>query len=98
VRHIGGFGQSFIESAFKMVENMTPQQMRDQAKLIGSDNPPGPLSMLPAAQRQQMAAQLTMFADNPELLKTVLNQAKNADPDTLKKAYDAIMPGTNKPN
>eukprot|EP00750_Incisomonas_marina_P003483 INCI13137.2.p1 GENE.INCI13137.2~~INCI13137.2.p1 ORF type:complete len:258 (-),score=48.75 INCI13137.2:373-1146(-) len=89
-RAFSAFDKSFFDNAFSAIENMTPEQMRAQAKLIASDDVPMQMRLIPLAKRQEMAQQLNMLADNPAMLKMMVDQAKNMDAGTLNKAFDTF--------
>lgn len=50
------------------------------------------MANLPAMQRQAMAAQMEMLANNPAMLKMIVAQARMADPEDLLKGMAGPFP------
>ena len=93
VRSFSFFKKSMLSASMKMVENMTPEQLQEQANMLRSESPPMQLRAIPPEARAQLAAQFEMFAQNPAMWEQFKDQMQNLDPNMLTQAYDQFMSG-----
>lgn len=75
--------------AAEMMANMTPEQLRQQADMFESMSPDAIRQMNPQVahmtddQIKMAATQFRMMADNPDMMKMVMDQMKNMTPEEI---------------
>jgi hypothetical protein len=86
--------------AAEQLSKMSPDQLRQQAQMMRSMPPSTIRSMNPQfaqmtdAQIAQVADQLEMMANNPQLMEMATNQMKNMDPAELERMQAQARSGT----
>jgi len=84
--------------AANQLENMSPDQLRQQAMAMKSMDPNTLRRMNPQfanmsdAQLRMAADQMLMMANNPEMLKQASNQIKNMSPEEVQRMQNQVMP------
>ena len=83
--------------AANMMQNMTPEQLRQQADMFSAMPPDQIRQMNPQLahmtdeQFKAAASQLRMMADNPEMMKMAADQMKNMTPEQLEEIRNGSM-------
>eukprot|EP00980_Cylindrotheca_fusiformis_P027963 scaffold22574_cov125-Cylindrotheca_fusiformis.AAC.16 len=85
--------------AASQLENMSPDQLRQQARAMKTMDPATIRRMNPQfanmtdSQLQMAADQMLMMADNPEMLKAASNQIKNMSPQEIQRMQSQMVGG-----
>lgn len=85
-----------LQAGLDQFENMTPQQLRQQAQMMRSMPPSQLRTMDPQlagmtdSQIQQAASQLEMMASNPQMMHRMREQMKNMTPQQ-RQQYEQMM-------
>ena len=100
----GGNITSTNVSPAEQLSNMSPDQLRQQARMMRTMDPSMIRRMNPQLanmtdfQLRQAADQMEMMANNPSMMKMASEKMKNMDPSELRKMQEAIASGNNNTN
>ena len=100
----GGNFTSANVSPADQLSNMSPDQLRQQARMMRTMDPSMIRRMNPQLanmtdfQLRQAADQMEMMANNPSMMKMASEKMKNMDPTELRKMQEAIASGNNNTN
>jgi hypothetical protein len=86
------------QQAADMMANMTPEQMKDQARMLRTMDPDlvrrtnPQLAHMTNEQILAAAAQFEMLADNPQMMEMAMKQMKNMTPEQMEAIRNGTIP------